>query len=242
MVILQPEDNVKVKTVKQQACITRLLQSSYFSKREFIELMRRNRNQIITSYDASVLISYLISVLRFRKKFLSKKHKAHLKCDFCSDRKYLTRYYVPTYNAQKVMCMKCEDQEQEALEQSPGFQEAANELKKNLKEDLAKPCNKDLVLNVGGVKFDKDSFSEIKEASADLYRKYDYPGGDVDMKIDINKEAQDQAEEVKRANGATEAAYYDKQTAKAFVKTFNNLSDDAKKATLQPQNKPSALQ
>ena len=65
MVILQPEDNVKVKTVKQQACITRLLQSSYFSKREFIELMRRNINQIITSYDASVLISYLISVLRF---------------------------------------------------------------------------------------------------------------------------------------------------------------------------------
>ena len=156
MVILQPESEVKVKTVKQQALITRLLQSSYFSKAEFCELMRRNRNQIVTSYDASVLISYLISVLRFRKKFLSSKHKAHLKCDYCSDRKYLTRYYVPTYNAQKILCIKCEDDEAEAQ------QEQAKLADKNLQR-----------LKEQGV-----SVNEGVEASADLHRKYDYNPND----------------------------------------------------------------
>ena len=198
MVILQPEDNVKVKTVKQQACITRLLQSSYFSKREFIELMRRNINQIITSYDASVLISYLISVLRFRKKFLSKKHKAHLKCDICSSKKNLHRLYSPQFNAQVVRCINCEEKQ---FEYQQDMAEIAEKNRERMAEELA-----------------------------------------VDDRIDANHAKQDFDEEVKLANGATEAAYYDKQTAKAFVKTFNNLSDDAKKATLQPQNKPSALQ
>ena len=198
MVILQPESEVKVKTVKQQALITKLLQSSYFSKAEFCELMRRNRNQIVTSYDASVLISYLISVLRFRKKFLSSKHKAHLKCDYCSDRKYLTRYYVPTYNAQKILCMKCEDDEAEAQ------QEQAKLADKNLQR-----------LKEQGV-----SVNEGVEASADLHRKYDYPGGDVDMKIDANKAAQDNELETEIANGNISA------------EEFNAL----------PQNKPLGLQ
>lgn len=117
MVILQPEDNVKEKTEKQKAIITKLLQSSYFSKREFIELMQRNRNQIASSYDASVLISYLISVLRFRKKFLSKRHRAHLKCDYCSAKKYLTRIFNPEYNAQKIMCISCEEKYDELAEE-----------------------------------------------------------------------------------------------------------------------------
>ncbi len=113
MVILKPKDVSQVKTIKQQALITRLLQSSYFSKREFIELMKRNRNQIITSYDASVLIGYVIASLRFRKKFLSKKHKAHLKCDICSSRKLITRSFNITYNAQALQCLKCEEKELE---------------------------------------------------------------------------------------------------------------------------------
>ena len=134
MVILQPEDNVKVKTVKQQACITRLLQSSYFSKREFIELMRRNRNQIITSYDASILISYLISVLRFRKKFLSKKHKAHLKCDYCGSKKYLQRLYGVQLNTQVIMCESCDDKYTNYRDEQAQIAEANS---KRLAEDLA---------------------------------------------------------------------------------------------------------
>lgn len=38
---------------------------------------------------------------------------------------------------------------------------------------------------------------EDMEVKSDLYKKYDYPGGDVDMKIDANKEAQDYEEERK---------------------------------------------
>ena len=123
MVILKPEDNVKVKTVKQIAIITRLLQSSYFSKREFIELMQRNRNQIVNSYDASVLISYLISTLRFRKKFLSKKHKAHLKCDYCSGRKDLERLYSPEFKAQAIICFNCDEKFTEIRAEASGQSE-----------------------------------------------------------------------------------------------------------------------
>lgn len=198
MVILQPEDKAKVKTIKQQALITRLLQSSYFSKREFIELMRRNRNQIITSYDASVLISYIISTLRFRKKFLSKKHKAHLKCDLCSDRKYLSRTYSPQLDAQFVRCLKCEEQADECRE------EQAKLAEKNCKR-----------LENQGV-----SVHRPNKVSDDLHGKYNYPGGDVDMKIDANKAAQDHELETEIANGNINA------------EEFNAL----------PQNKPLGLQ
>jgi len=198
MVILQPKEISQVKTIKQQALITRLLQSSYFSKAEFIELMRRNRNQIVTSYDASVLISYLISVLRFRKKFLNKKHKAHLKCDYCSSRKDLDRLYSPKYNAQRVVCLNCEDKKAEYEQDNIELQEANS---KRLQEQI-NPVN------------------EKQEASADLYRKYNYPGGDVDMKIDANYAAQDFDEEVERANEYDPVAH--------------NLNS--------PQNKPSDLQ
>ena len=178
MVILQPEDDVKVKTIKQQALITKLLQSSYFSKAEFCELMRRNRNQIVTSYDASVLISYLISAIRYRKKFLSKKHKAHLKCDYCSSRKDLDRLYSLKYNAQKVVCFKCEDKKAEYEQDNIELAEANS---KKLQEQL-------------------NPVDERREASADLYRKYDYPGGDADMKIDAHKAAQDHKLECENVN------------------------------------------
>jgi hypothetical protein len=159
MVILQPEDTIKVKTVKQIAIITKLLQSSYFSKREFIELMKRNRNQIVTSYDASVLISYLISALKFRRKFLSKKHKAHLKCDYCKAKKYLTRYVNLEFNAQRIMCIACEDKYEELrVEQA------------ELAEKNAKTITNQM-----------HTVDEKQEVAADLHRKYDYNNANSDV-------------------------------------------------------------
>ena len=117
MVILKNEDNVKQKTAKQTACITRLLQSSRFSKSEFIDLMARNRNQVVTSYDASVLISYLISALRFRRKFYGKRYRAHLKCDLCKSKKDLTRYFTSYDNSQAIRCLNCEEKEYDAQQE-----------------------------------------------------------------------------------------------------------------------------
>ena len=37
--------------------------------------------------------------------------------------------------------------------------ETINELKEMIIEDLSKPCNKDLVLVIGGVKFDRESLN-----------------------------------------------------------------------------------
>jgi len=43
----------------------------------------------------------------------------------------------------------------------------------------------------------KEKMDKLKEkAKTDSHKKYNYPGGDVDMKIEINKAAQDHNEEV----------------------------------------------
>lgn len=114
MVILENQTDPKVKTDKQTAKVADLLQCSYFSKAEFIDYSGRCRNQIVTCYDASILIAHLISTLRFRKKFYGKRYKAHLKCDYCSSKKNLDRLYSSQYNAQRVVCLSCEDKKAEA--------------------------------------------------------------------------------------------------------------------------------
>ena len=152
MVTIQPQTVSKEKTVKQIVLINNLLQSRYFSKAEFEKYKTLELKTIKTSYEASLVIAELIAKLRFRKKFNSKRCKAHLRCDYCGSKEKLSRFFNVAYLKQRVLCEKCELKKEEFdLEQ----QEAEDNISKILQSQM-------------------DSDFEDKEASADLYRKYEY--------------------------------------------------------------------
>lgn len=174
MVTIQPETTSKNKTVKQIVLINNLLQSRYFSKAEFQKYKKLELKTIKNSYEAGLLIALLIAKLRFKKKFSSKRSRAHLICSVCKSKKELIRMFNPSGNRQHVICFKCEEK----------MSDASNELDKL--PGKIREAERDV----------QSAIDEKKEASADLHRKYDYPGGDVDMKIDINKSAQDYNQEI----------------------------------------------
>lgn len=185
MVNIQQETVSKEKTVKQIVLVNNLLQSRYFSKREFEKYKTLELKVIKNSYEEGLLISLLIAQLRFRKKFSSKRSKAHLKCIICGSKKELQRLFNPAGNKQHVVCFTCEDKRNELYEEACGLH---TEIRKaDERVELA--------------------IDERNEASADLYRKYEYPGGDVDVKIDTDKAKQDYDFEVKAVE---ELAYKDK--------------------------------
>ena len=72
MVILEQETEPKLLTAKQEALIYQLLQSKVFSKKEFEAFYKKVKKLIVTSYDASVCLNYLLASIRFKKMFTSK--------------------------------------------------------------------------------------------------------------------------------------------------------------------------
>ena len=110
MVTIQPQIISKEKTVKQIVLMNNLLQSRYFSKAEFQKYKALEMRIVKTSYEASLVIAELIAKLRFRKKFNSKRCKAHLICAQCKTRKDLIRKFNPYGNKQYVVCFKCDEE------------------------------------------------------------------------------------------------------------------------------------
>ena len=108
MVTLKPESEPKLLTAKQEALIYRLLQSKVFSKKEFEAFYKKVQKQIVTCYDASVCLNYLLAAIRFRKMFTSKHARSHAKCCICSSRENLKRYAELPDLKQKFYCSDCE--------------------------------------------------------------------------------------------------------------------------------------
>jgi len=108
MVTLKSESEPKLKTPKQEALIYRLLQSKVFSKKEFEAFYKKVQKQIVTSYDGSVCLNYLLASIRFRKMFTSKHARSHAKCCICSTRENLVRYAELPDLKQKYYCSDCE--------------------------------------------------------------------------------------------------------------------------------------
>lgn len=133
MVTIQPQTISKDKTVKQIVLTNNLLQSRYFSKAEFQKYKTLELKNIKTSYEAGLLIALLIAKLRFRKKFSSKRSRAHLKCDFCSSRENLTRLYSPQFESQIVRCEKCLQKKADSDKELADLEEANSE---RLQEEL----------------------------------------------------------------------------------------------------------
>jgi len=114
MVILEKETEVKETTFAQHKLITQLLQSSVIKKKEFEMLMILKFEQVKTSYDASLLISYLLSSIKLRKKFMGNKARAHLKCKECGSKEDIARYFSIKTGKQNVWCFNCLNKQEEA--------------------------------------------------------------------------------------------------------------------------------
>ena len=83
---------VKLKTAAQDVLIKKLLKSRKFSDKEYRQLQNIYDSQVTTTYDASVLINYLLAVVQFKRKFLNGKHKAYKVCNYCDGRDKVERF------------------------------------------------------------------------------------------------------------------------------------------------------
>jgi len=98
---------VKSVTVNQEILIKKLLKSRKFKDVEYRELRNVLDNKVQTSYDASVLINYLLGVLSFRRNFYNGKHKAYKKCFYCNSRDQVKRYLNVASNKKAWVCEFC---------------------------------------------------------------------------------------------------------------------------------------
>jgi len=97
MVTIEINKEVKLKTPEQDALLAKLLQTSTLTKRERDNIVHRITGKLITSYDASVLITYLLATIKFRKHFSSGRKHKKAECFACGNKLNLKRYVnIPT--------------------------------------------------------------------------------------------------------------------------------------------------
>ena len=97
----------KSMTANQEILIKKLLKSKKFKDDEYRELRNVVDNKVQTSYDASVLINYLLSTLNYRRHYFNGKHKAYKKCFFCASRDDVKRYFSVVENKKWWVCDFC---------------------------------------------------------------------------------------------------------------------------------------
>ena len=91
-------------TIAQRVLITKILKSSKLSDKEYRMLRDFADSKVVTRYDASILIDYVLSALKFRRHFLDAKHKAYKKCSFCNSRDNILRYVDAVDLKHKIWC------------------------------------------------------------------------------------------------------------------------------------------
>ena len=131
MVILNEETESNLVSTKQEVLYCKLLQSSSFTKCERDAIVKVINSKIVTKYDASVLIDYLIFKIRYFKHFSGKRKHAIAKCFFCNERINLKRYLEVETGKKLWFCQFC------ANAQSPSVfvpvkQAESNEVKADL--------------------------------------------------------------------------------------------------------------
>ena len=103
---METDNNVESSqvTTAQQVLIAKILRSSKLSDREYRMLRSFADSKVVTKYDASILIDYVLAALKFRRHFLNKKHKAYKKCYFCGSRDDVSRYADASNLKNKLWC------------------------------------------------------------------------------------------------------------------------------------------
>jgi len=104
----ETSNGFKEVTADQQILIAKILRSSKLSDREYRQLSGVLQNQVVTRYDASILIDFVLAALKFRRHFLNKKHRAYKKCAYCGSRKNVERFEENTEKHTRVwVCDLC---------------------------------------------------------------------------------------------------------------------------------------
>jgi len=104
MVILEQEQEIQLKSDKQEALYSKLLESSTFTKTERDLLIKKYLGKVETSYDASVLIDKLICDIRAFKYFIGKRKHRVAQCSVCSEKIDLKRFLEIKTNKKLWLC------------------------------------------------------------------------------------------------------------------------------------------
>lgn len=110
MVIVQQKTEEKTKTPSQEALLARLIQSETFTKSERDDIVKRIAPQLKTSYDASVLISYMLAKMRLHRHFNGKRKHKIAECRVCQNRVGLVKIDNPLAEENYWLCQLCKIQ------------------------------------------------------------------------------------------------------------------------------------
>lgn len=101
------EMNENPVSPRQDDLMKKMLNCSKILDSEYQELKNILENQVKGSYTASVFIDHILSLVKFRRTFISKKHKAYKKCIWCKARERIVR--VKDFKTERLFwcCYKC---------------------------------------------------------------------------------------------------------------------------------------
>ena len=98
---------VKQKTSDQDVLIIKILKSKKILDKEYRMFKTILDNQVVSSYDASVFIEHILSLLKFRRTFFNGKHKSYKQCFFCYSRDDIKRYDSLATGQRRWICEEC---------------------------------------------------------------------------------------------------------------------------------------
>jgi len=106
---METENNTELKlvSVNQQILMAKILRCAKLKDSEYRMLRNIIDTRITLSYDASVVINYVLGLLKFRRHFFNGRHKAYKKCYFCHSRDNVQRYLDVPNNKKTWLCETC---------------------------------------------------------------------------------------------------------------------------------------
>jgi len=106
---MENENNpeVRLKTASQEMLILKILKSKKLKDAEYQGLKEVLKSKVITSYDASVFIEFVLAKLRFQRTFFNGKHRAYKQCVYCNSRDDVVRYDNLVTNERFWVCETC---------------------------------------------------------------------------------------------------------------------------------------
>ena len=102
------EKIINLVSQSQNILIKKILKSKKIKDKEYKELKKIKDGKVISSYDASIFICYVLALLKFRQNFTGRKAKAYKKCFFCDERDEVERYLrVGNLKVKAWVCSSC---------------------------------------------------------------------------------------------------------------------------------------
>jgi len=107
MVIVQQDSEEKLKTTSQEQLLAKIIQSEALTKAERDNIVKNVRGKLITSFDMSVLISYILAKMRFHRHFVVKRKHSVAECHVCKNRVGLVKIDNPLADEKFWLCPLC---------------------------------------------------------------------------------------------------------------------------------------